>query len=75
MFLIMMITALTENTRVGYPLDFIPGAVIPSVGGNPKVIIFLTADALGVLPPVSKLTKRSCNVSLYVWIYKQTCRN
>ena len=50
---------LTENTRVGYPLDFIPGAVIPSVGGNPKVIIFLTADALGVLPPVSRLTKEA----------------
>lgn len=49
--------ALTENTRVGYPLDYIPGAVIPSVGGNPKVIVFLTADALGVLPPVSRLTK------------------
>ena len=49
--------SLTENTRVGYPLDFIPGAVIPSVGGNPRVIVFLTADALGVLPPVSKLTK------------------
>ena len=49
--------SLTENTRVGYPLDYIPGAVIPSVGGNPKVIIFLTADALGVLPPVSRLTK------------------
>jgi phosphoenolpyruvate carboxykinase (ATP) len=49
--------SLTENTRVGYPLDFIPGAIIPSVGGNPRVIVFLTADALGVLPPVSKLTK------------------
>ena len=49
--------SLTENTRVGYPLDYIPGAVIPSVGGNPKVIVFLTADALGVLPPVSRLTK------------------
>jgi len=49
--------AFTENTRVAYPLDFIPGAVIPSVGGNPKVIVFLTADALGVLPPVSRLTK------------------
>ena len=47
----------TENTRVGYPLEFIPGAVIPSVGGNPRVIVFLTADALGVLPPVSRLTK------------------
>ena len=48
---------LTENTRAAYPLEYIPGAVIPSVGGHPKVIIFLTADALGVLPPVSKLTK------------------
>ena len=46
----------TENTRVAYPLDHIPGAKIPSIGGNPKVIIFLTADALGVLPPVSRLT-------------------
>jgi phosphoenolpyruvate carboxykinase (ATP) len=48
---------LTENTRVAYPLEFIPGAVIPSVGGHPKVIVFLTADALGVLPPISRLTK------------------
>ncbi|MCV0372191.1 MAG: phosphoenolpyruvate carboxykinase (ATP) [Nitrosarchaeum sp.] len=48
---------MTENTRVAYPLDFIPGAVIPSVGGHPKVIVFLTADALGVLPPISRLTK------------------
>jgi len=48
---------LTENTRVAYPLDYIPGAVFPSVGGHPKVVVFLTADALGVLPPVSRLTK------------------
>ena len=48
---------LTENTRAAYPLDYIPGAVIPSTGGHPKVIVFLTADALGVLPPVSRLTK------------------
>jgi len=48
---------LTENTRVAYPLDYIPGAVIPSIGGNPKVIVFLTADAMGVLPPISRLTK------------------
>lgn len=48
--------SLTENTRAAYPLEYIPNAVIPSVGGHPKVIIFLTADALGVLPPVSKLT-------------------
>ncbi|KFM20199.1 Phosphoenolpyruvate carboxykinase ATP protein [Marine Group I thaumarchaeote SCGC AAA799-D07] len=49
--------SLTENTRAAYPLDYIPGAVIPSIGGNPKVIIFLTADAMGVLPPLSKLSK------------------
>ncbi|MFN0132478.1 MAG: phosphoenolpyruvate carboxykinase (ATP) [Phycisphaerales bacterium] len=47
---------LTENTRVTYPVDFIDGAVIPSVGGHPKNVIFLTADAFGVIPPVAKLT-------------------
>ena len=47
----------TENTRAAYPLDYIPGAVIPSVGGHPKTILFLTADAFGVLPPISRLTK------------------
>ncbi len=47
---------ITENTRVTYPVDFIPGAVIPSVGKHPKNVIFLTADAFGVMPPVSKLT-------------------
>ncbi|MCZ6834816.1 MAG: phosphoenolpyruvate carboxykinase (ATP), partial [Planctomycetota bacterium] len=46
----------TENSRVTYPVNFIPGAVIPSMGGHPKNVIFLTADAFGVLPPVSKLT-------------------
>ena len=51
--------SLTENTRVAYPLDFIPGAVIPSVGTHPRVIVFLTADAMGVLPPVSRLTKEA----------------
>jgi len=49
--------ARTENTRAAYPLDFIPGAVQPSVGGHPHVIVFLTADAFGVLPPIAKLTK------------------
>ena len=47
---------LTENTRVAYPLDFIDGAVIPSVGGHPNNVVFLTCDAFGVLPPISKLT-------------------
>ncbi|HZD96435.1 MAG TPA: phosphoenolpyruvate carboxykinase (ATP), partial [Candidatus Sulfotelmatobacter sp.] len=45
----------TENTRCAYPVDYIEGAVIPGVGGHPKNIIFLTADAFGVLPPISKL--------------------
>ena len=49
--------SLTENTRAAYPLNYIPRAIIPSIGGNPKVIIFLTADAMGVLPPLSKLSK------------------
>ena len=47
---------MTENTRATYPLEYIPGAKIPAVGGHPKNIIFLTCDAFGVLPPVSKLT-------------------
>lgn len=49
--------SLTENTRVSYPVDYIPGAVIPGVGGHPKTVVFLSADAFGVLPPVAKLTK------------------
>lgn len=48
--------SITENTRCSYPLEFIPGAKIPAVGGHPKNILFLTCDAYGVLPPVSKLT-------------------
>src|SRR5579864_6498179 len=47
---------ITENTRAAYPLDFIDNAVLPSVGGHPTNIIFLTADAFGVLPPISRLT-------------------
>ncbi|MBR5738535.1 MAG: phosphoenolpyruvate carboxykinase (ATP), partial [Lachnospiraceae bacterium] len=43
--------SLTENTRVGYLIDYINNAEVPSVGGIPKVVIFLTADAFGVMPP------------------------
>jgi phosphoenolpyruvate carboxykinase (ATP) len=46
----------TENTRAAYPLNFIEDAVIPSVGGHPSNVVFLTADAFGVLPPISRLT-------------------
>jgi phosphoenolpyruvate carboxykinase (ATP) len=45
----------TENTRCAYPVDYIEGAVIPGIGTHPKTVIFLTADAFGVLPPISKL--------------------
>lgn len=48
---------LTENTRVGYPVEYIPNCVIPGVAGHPKTVIFLTADAFGVLPPISRLDK------------------
>lgn len=49
--------SLTENTRAAYPIDFIENIMVPSVAGHPKTIVFLTADAFGVLPPISKLTK------------------
>lgn len=48
--------SLTENTRVSYPLHHIHNAVIPSVGPEPRHVFFLTCDAFGVLPPISKLT-------------------
>jgi phosphoenolpyruvate carboxykinase (ATP) len=50
-------TSLTENTRAAYPIDAIDNIVYPSVAGHPNTIVFLTADAFGVLPPISKLTK------------------
>lgn len=46
----------TENTRAAYPVEHIDNAVIPGFGGHPKNVVFLTADAFGVLPPVSRLT-------------------
>jgi phosphoenolpyruvate carboxykinase (ATP) len=46
----------TENTRAAYPVEHIENAVIPGFGGHPKKVVFLTADAFGVLPPISKLT-------------------
>jgi phosphoenolpyruvate carboxykinase (ATP) len=48
--------AITENTRVCYPIDFIPNHVPSGRGGQPKNLVFLTADAFGVLPPIARLT-------------------
>ena len=49
-------TSITQNTRVSYPIHHIENIQVPSIGKNPKNIFFLTADAFGVLPPISKLT-------------------
>jgi phosphoenolpyruvate carboxykinase (ATP) len=49
-------TSITQNTRGAYPIEFIRNAKIPCVAGHPTDVIFLTCDAFGVLPPVSKLT-------------------
>ncbi len=49
-------TSITTNTRAAYPIERIPDAKTPGVGGHPKNVIFLTTDAFGVLPPVSRLT-------------------
>lgn len=46
----------TENTRAAYPVDYIPGCELSGVGGHPKNVFFLTCDAFGVLPPLSRLT-------------------
>ncbi|HEY1809983.1 MAG TPA: phosphoenolpyruvate carboxykinase (ATP) [Acidobacteriaceae bacterium] len=46
----------TENTRAAYPIEFIANAVIPGVGAHPKNVLFLAADAFGVLPPIARLT-------------------
>ena len=48
--------SVTENTRGSYPIEYIDSAKIPCLGGHPRHVIFLTADAFGILPPVSRLT-------------------
>lgn len=49
-------SSITQNTRVSYPIDHIDNIMVSSIGAQPKNIFFLTADAFGVLPPISKLT-------------------
>jgi phosphoenolpyruvate carboxykinase (ATP) len=48
--------SLTENTRAAYPIDVLPSIARGSVGGTPKTVVFLTADAFGVLPPLARLS-------------------
>src|SRR5206468_10388845 len=61
----------TENTRVSYPLNYIRNSLEPSIGNIPKNIFFLTCDAYGVLPPVSKLTKQQ---AMYQFISGYTAK-
>lgn len=62
---------ITENTRVSYPLNFISNALEPSIGKTPKNIFFLTADASGILPPISKL---SAGQAMYQFISGYTAK-
>lgn len=63
--------SITENTRVGYPVEYIPNAELSGVGGHPKTVIFLTADAFGVLPPISKL---DLNAAMYHFVSGYTSK-
>jgi len=63
--------AITENTRVSYPIYHIDNALEPSVGGHPKNIFFLTCDAFGVLPPISRLTPEQ---AMYYFISGYTAK-
>jgi len=49
-------TSLTENTRAAYPLETLPVVAEGGVGGKPHTVVFLTADAFGVLPPIARLS-------------------
>ena len=63
--------AITENTRVSYPIHHIDNALEPSVGGHPRNIFFLTCDAFGVLPPISRLTPEQ---AMYYFISGYTAK-
>jgi phosphoenolpyruvate carboxykinase (ATP) len=62
---------ITENTRAAYPIEYIGNAKLPCVGNHPRNIIFLTCDAFGVLPPVSRLTPEQ---AMYHFISGYTAR-
>ncbi|MEK6222489.1 MAG: phosphoenolpyruvate carboxykinase (ATP), partial [Chloroflexota bacterium] len=61
----------TENTRVSYPIEFLPNAILEGRAGHPNHVFFLTADAFGVLPPISKLTREQ---AMYYFISGYTSK-
>ena len=63
--------SITENTRAAYPMRHIDQAVLSGIGGHPKTIIFLTADAWGVMPPIAKL---SHNAAIYHFLSGYTSK-
>ncbi len=63
--------AYTENTRAAYRIHFVENALIPGIGGHPSDVVFLTADAFGVLPPIAKLTNEQ---AMYHFLSGYTAR-
>ena len=65
----------TENTRASYPVTHIPSASRTGAGGRPEVVLMLTADAFGVLPPISRLTRRAGHASLPLRLHRKGRRD
>ena len=65
----------TENTRGAYPLDFIGNADETGIAGRPRTVVFLTADAFGVLPPISPADPRAGRLPLHQRLHRQARRH
>ena len=69
-------TSITENTRAAYPIDFIPNALPSGIAaGRRRNIVFLTADAFGVLPPIARLTPGAGDVPLPLGLHREGGRH